>query len=79
MSDSADPVAAVSRAVMREALDIGIETADGCLWVVIELDVGDVELEASICPADSEVLYRDLRGGVTPERIEHARIEAAAR
>lgn len=79
MSDSSDLVATVSRAAMRDAFDVGVESADGCLWVVIELDVGDAALEASICPADSEVMYRDLRGGATLEGIERARIEAAAR
>lgn len=79
MRDGDDLVATVSRAAMRDAIDVAVEAADGCMWVVIHLDVGDVKLKASIGPADSEVLYRDLRGGVTPEGIERARLEAAAR
>lgn len=79
MSDGSDLVAAVSRAAIQDAVDVGVESADGCLWVVIGLDVGDAALRASISPADSEVLFRDLRGGATPAGIERARLEAAAR
>lgn len=77
VSDSSDRVATLSREVLGDAVDVDVESADGCLWVVIGLDVGDGELEATVRPADAEVLYRDLRGGVTLEKIERARIAAA--
>lgn len=77
MSDGSDLVRTVSRAAIQDAVDVGVESADGCLWVVIGLDVGDAALRASISPADSEVLYRDLRGGTTPSGVERARLEAA--
>lgn len=79
MSDTTGVVADLSSRAIREAFDVGLAAADGCMWVVIELDVGNADLRASISPADSEVLLRDLRGGVTPERIRNARVEAAAR
>lgn len=77
MSDSSEFAASARRKAMREAFDVGIESADGCLWVVIRLDVGDTDLQAAVHPADSEVLLRDLRGGVTLEKTERARLEAA--
>lgn len=77
MSHGSDLVGTVSRAAIQDAVDVGVQSADGCLWVVIGLDVGDAALRASISPADSEVLFRDLRGGATLEGIERARLEAA--
>lgn len=77
MSHGSDLVGTVSRAAIQDAVDVGVQSADGCLWVVIGLDVGDAALRASISPADSEVLFRDLRGGATLDGIERARLEAA--
>lgn len=77
MSDGPGVAATARGRALRDAFDVGIESADGCLWVVIDLDVDDIGLEASIHPADAEVLLRDLRGGVALSKVEGARIDAA--
>lgn len=79
VSRSSGVAGTVGREAMREALDVGLESADGCTWVVLRLDVGDAGVEASIPPAASEILLRDLDGGATRERLERARLDAATR
>lgn len=77
MSERTDDVSTWTRRAVREAVDVDLESADGCLWVVVGLSVGDA-IDAP-GPADSEILFRDLRGGTTLEGIRRARLDAAIR